>query len=70
MILYTTMPQELIFPPEDGVYDNVKIIDYNGVSLIVQRTEMNTYQIVRNLSTDPSHYLNQEFSPGQTINFI
>lgn len=52
MILYTTMPQELIFPVENSEYDKTRIIDYNGVSLVVQQTEMNTYQIVRNLSTD------------------
>ncbi|QFT88926.1 hypothetical protein FIU87_09730 [Bacillus sp. THAF10] len=69
MILYTTMPQELIFPVENSEYDKTRIIDYNGVSLVVQQTEMNTYQIVRNLSTDPSHYLNSNYAPGQTINF-
>ncbi len=69
MILYTTMPQELIFPVENGEFDKQRVIDFNGVSLMVQQTEMNGYQIVRNLSTDPAHYLNSEYSPGQTINF-
>ncbi|WP_404450117.1 YlzJ-like family protein [Sutcliffiella horikoshii] len=70
MILYTTMPQELIFPVESGEYEKQRVIDYNGVSLVVQQTEMNAYQIVRNLSTDPAHYLSSEYSPGQTINFL
>ncbi|MCG1020706.1 YlzJ-like family protein [Sutcliffiella horikoshii] len=70
MILYTTMPQELIFPVENGEFEKQRVIDFNGVSLMVQQTDMNAYQIVRNLSTDPAHYLSSEYSPGQTINFL
>ncbi|WP_078380845.1 YlzJ-like family protein [Sutcliffiella halmapala] len=68
MILYTTMPQEVIFPVDNSEYEKQRVVSYNGVSFVVMQTEMNSYQIVRNLSTDPAHFLNNEYSPGQTIN--
>ncbi len=70
MIHYTTLPLEMIFPVENGEYEKQRVVDFNGVSLMVQQTDMNAYQIVRNLSTDPAHYLSSEYSPGQTINFL
>ncbi|WP_223700169.1 YlzJ-like family protein [Sutcliffiella deserti] len=68
MILYTMMPYEAIYPVENSEYEKQRVVDYNGISLMVQKTETNSYQIVRNLSTDPAHYLNSEYSPGQMIN--
>lgn len=68
MILYTTMPQELIFPVDNSEYEKQQVVSLNGISFVVMQTETNAYQIVRNLSTDPAHYLNSEYSPGQTIN--
>lgn len=67
MILYTTMPQEIIFPADNSEYEKQRVVAYNGISLVVQQTEMNSYQIVRNLSTDPAHFLNSDYAPGQTI---
>ena len=69
MILYTTMPQEIVFPTDETAYGKQIVIDYNGCSMLVQQSERNSYQIVRNMSTNPYHYLQEEYSPGQSINY-
>ncbi len=66
MILYTTMPEEQIFPTDPSEYGEQQLIDYQGVPMLVQRVE-NTYRIVRIMSCDPAHYLNEELCPGQYI---
>jgi hypothetical protein len=54
----------------DPEYEKQRVVDFNGVSLIVQQTDMNAYQIVRNLSTDPAHYLNSEYSGYGNLIFV
>ncbi|MGY3717406.1 YlzJ-like family protein [Sutcliffiella cohnii] len=68
MILYTMMPQETIFPTASDDYSKQRVVSYNGISFMVQQTENNSFQIVRNLSTDPAHYLDDQYSPGTVIN--
>jgi len=65
MILYTIMPYEHIYP-EDTQASNLELISWNGIPLFAEREE-NRYKVVRILSTDPAHYLNQQITPGQFI---
>lgn len=67
MILYTMMPNEFIFPTAESVYEKQSIVTYNGVELLVQQTENSQYEIIRILSSDPSHYLDQQYCPGQKL---
>ncbi|WP_160719936.1 YlzJ-like family protein [Bacillus sp. USDA818B3_A] len=69
MILYTMMPSELIFPPEEVEQSKQKLISYQGISMLVEQTDSDHVQIVRILSSDPQHYLNQELCPGSKISF-
>lgn len=66
MILYTTMPTEMIFPNEAD-YTKQTVIEMNGISMVVEKTENQEYRVIRLLSTDPNQYLNGSFTPGQTI---
>ncbi|MDQ0860069.1 MULTISPECIES: YlzJ-like family protein [Bacillaceae] len=67
MILYTSMPEELIFPVQTADFESVSTIEMNGLQMVVRQTEQNQYEIVRLLSTDPQDFLNEQYSPGQKI---
>ncbi|MEH7250516.1 YlzJ-like family protein [Neobacillus niacini] len=67
MILYTTMPQEFIFPTEAESITKQQTVTYQGVSLIVEQTDSQNVQVVRILSTDPQHYLDERICPGAKI---
>ena len=67
MILYTMMPEELIFPTAETDFNKQKIVEMNGVSLLVNETSQNQYVILRVLSSDPQHFLDDQYSPGQKV---
>lgn len=69
MILYTMMPQELIFPVQEHNESQTMLVTYQGVPLMVEKTEEQEYRVVRVVSTDPQHYLNNQISPGTKISF-
>jgi hypothetical protein len=69
MILYTMMPSELIFPTEQVETSKQKLITYQGVSMLVEQTDADYVQVVRILSSDPQHYLNEQLCPGAKISF-
>ncbi|PGA09815.1 MULTISPECIES: YlzJ-like family protein [Bacillus] len=67
MILYTIMPEQLVYPADYSQCESQKVVNINGVGLVVSEEDNQCYSIVRVLSTNPSHYL--EFEPGQKITF-
>jgi len=69
MILYTMMPQELIFPSEQESYQQQKMITYEGIPLLVEQMDPNNVQVVRILSSDPQHFLDERVCPGAKISF-
>ncbi|PLS06573.1 YlzJ-like family protein [Neobacillus cucumis] len=69
MILYTMMPNELIFPTEMEAESKQKMITYQGVQMLVEPTDSEHVQVVRILSTDPQHYMNDQLCPGAKISF-
>lgn len=69
MILYTMMPQELIFPYEEEAVSKQQTIFYQGIPLLVEATDQQTLQVIRILSSDPQHFMDERFSPGTKISF-
>jgi hypothetical protein len=69
MILYTMMPQELVFPVQEEAYSQQMVVSYQGVPMMVEKMEERSYRIIRIVSTDPQHYLNEYMSPGTKITF-
>ncbi|MBY0004554.1 YlzJ-like family protein [Priestia aryabhattai] len=68
MILYTMMPQELIFQQSyRQEQSQPKLINHNGIPVIVEENEQKQQQIVRVLSTNPQDYLNENYYPGQIL---
>ncbi|EZP78097.1 hypothetical protein H839_05144 [Parageobacillus genomosp. 1] len=64
MILYTIMPEHLIFPTDDAAYEKQKMVYYDGIPFLVQKTDTDEYEIVQNLSTNPFHFLEPQYAPG------
>jgi hypothetical protein len=64
MILYTIMPEHFIFQTAAEEYEKQKMVYYDGIPFLVQKTETNEYEIIRNLSTNPLHFLEQKYAPG------
>jgi hypothetical protein len=69
MILYTMMPQELIFPYVNESNSNQQMVSYQGIPLLVESTDGQNAQVIRILSTDPQHYLDNQICPGAKISF-
>ncbi|MFZ7943727.1 MULTISPECIES: YlzJ-like family protein [Bacillaceae] len=69
MILYTMMPNELIFPYEAEAASNQQMINYQGIPLLVELADQQNVQVIRIVSSDPQHYLNEHIYPGAKISF-
>lgn len=69
MILYTMMPQDLIFPIDAEAYGKQKMVYRQGVPLLVEAVDQQNVQVVRILSSDPQHYLDAAICPGSKISF-
>lgn len=67
MILYTTMPQELIFQENNDAYLKQTIIEVNGLSLVVEPISNDQCRVVQLLSTNPNDFLNNAFAPGSVL---
>ncbi|MBO1582273.1 MULTISPECIES: YlzJ-like family protein [Bacillus] len=67
MILYTIMPEQLVYQTDYSQYERQKIVNVNGVEMVVSEENSQYYSVVRVLSTNPSHYL--QYEPGQKITF-
>ncbi|HHY42264.1 MAG TPA: hypothetical protein GX514_05390 [Thermoanaerobacterales bacterium] len=68
MVLYTSMPIELVMEGIDRKYE-FKEVEIEGVKLIIEPIGINQGKIVKLLSTNPQDFLNPNFSPGKIINF-
>lgn len=68
MLLYTIMPEHVIFPDSYQVSGHqLRQINHRGVDMLVQVHESGHPQIARLLSTEPSHYLDPLLQPGTVI---
>ncbi|WP_421384677.1 YlzJ-like family protein [Bacillus salacetis] len=66
MILHTTIPQELIFPTEQAAFSQQTIVEWQGIPLLVEQSQQQ-YRVIRVMSSDPAHYLNEQICPGQYL---
>jgi len=69
MILYTMMPTELIFPSEPDAFSKQQLVQYQGIPLMVEKTDSHYAHVVRVLSSDPQHFLNEQIYPGMKISY-
>lgn len=70
MIIYSVMPQEVIFENFDQMEKaDVREVKMGGITMLVEPTGPYEGKIVRLISPDPQDYLNPSYAPGQTIYF-
>ncbi|MCS0671602.1 YlzJ-like family protein [Cytobacillus firmus] len=67
MILYTMMPQELIYQNEQDDFGKQKIVSYEGIPLLVEMNAGLECRILRIMSSDPTHYMDERYTPGSMI---
>jgi len=67
MILYTMMPNELVFPYEAEADSKQQMITYQGIPLLVVISDQQNVQVIRILSSDPQHFMNERIYPGAKI---
>lgn len=65
MILYTVMPEQLVYPSDYSQFTKQRVVTMNGVEMLVAVGSEYDYSVIRVLSTDPEHFLLYE--PGQKI---
>ncbi|MFX3624678.1 MAG: YlzJ-like family protein [Ectobacillus sp.] len=65
MILYTIVPEHFIYPIDEAVYTKQKIVDFNGVQMVVENGPNGESQVIRVISSDPAHFL--QYEPGQRL---
>ncbi|MCT8139874.1 YlzJ-like family protein [Anaerobacillus sp. CMMVII] len=69
MILYTTVPEELIFPHENSTTNQI-VVDIKEGQLILEQVSNQQLKVVRLISSDPNAYLNENYSPGRMISLF
>lgn len=69
MILYTMMPQELIFPSDPESFSKQQTVNYQGIPLLVSLTDSQKAEVVRVLSTNPNDFMDERIYPGAKISF-
>ncbi|MEB1810147.1 MAG: YlzJ-like family protein [Bacillaceae bacterium] len=67
MILYTMLPEEMIFPQDETSFAKQQTIPVEGGLLVVEDIGESQYKVIRLISSDPSQYLNENYSPGRII---
>lgn len=70
MTLYTTVPDELIFPQEEAKVSKQITIDIKEGQLIIEEAENQQFKVVRLISSDPMAFLNDNYSPGKMISLF
>ena len=67
MILYTPLSEHDIFPTDQSIFDNRKVVNTNDQTMLVDSLGDGSYRIVQLLSTNPQDYLSQSLTPGEII---
>ncbi|MCL7746524.1 YlzJ-like family protein [Halalkalibacter alkaliphilus] len=67
MILYTMMPQEMIFPEDDQSYTSQQVISCEAGHLVVEQVNHSQYRVVRLISGNVMNYLDDKYAPGSII---
>lgn len=67
MIIYSTIPLEYIFEGYEQYQPKYEEVTYDGVQMLVEPTGPFQGKIVRLYSSNPQHYLDPRFQPGNLL---
>lgn len=65
MILYTSVPIEIVLSGLEPQVPKMSIISYKGKSVMGYKMGDGRYELTRILSTDPMDYLDPNLQPGK-----
>lgn len=69
MILWTIVPEEIIFAGQNQPVSAYEEIEYLGQKVMVEKIAQNEFRVVRLLTTIPANYLRSELQPGTVISY-
>ncbi|OEG00460.1 hypothetical protein BHF71_00705 [Vulcanibacillus modesticaldus] len=69
MIIYSTVPTEIIFEGYDQMKLNYREIQFGHIKMIVEQLSDSEGRIVRLISPIAQDYLNPQYQPGSLIQF-
>lgn len=67
MIHYSILPEEVVFAETGSDEKKEKLVEIDGVQVIVRANEDGDYELVQLLSSDPNLFLDPKYEPGKTI---
>ncbi|WP_210363876.1 YlzJ-like family protein [Bacillus sp. REN3] len=70
MILYTMMPQDLIFPVNEEETAKEVMLSYKGIPIIAEWEGSHDYRVIRVLSSDLKDYMEPSCQPGSKISLL
>lgn len=68
MILWTIAPIETLLTDNQKMLPQ-KVINYQGIPLLIESISPNQYKIVQILSTNPNDYMINSLQPGSCLSF-
>lgn len=69
MILWTIVPEEVVYRDQNQPVPVYEEIEYIGQKVVAQKISQNEFRVVRLLSTNPADYLRSELQPGRVITY-
>lgn len=69
MILWTIVPEEVVYGDRNQPQPAYEEIDYAGQRVVAEKISQNEFRVVRLLTTDPFDYLRNELQPGTVITY-
>jgi len=69
MIIYTSMPLELVYEGYNEFNPKYEEIEHQGVKMMIEPFSPYKGRVVRLMSSNPQDYLNPSYSPGSIIHF-
>ncbi|ADL13074.1 YlzJ-like family protein [Acetohalobium arabaticum] len=70
MVYYSIIPAGDIFAEEDEEAEEELVeLEVDGVTMLINQTEVDKGEIVKVISSNPQDYLNADYQPGTMIKF-
>lgn len=69
MVYYSIFPIEETFAEEEEEESELVELEVNGVTMLINQTEIDKGEIVRIISSNPQDYMNAAYQPGTMVNF-
>ncbi|MGE4282208.1 MAG: YlzJ-like family protein [Clostridia bacterium] len=69
MLIYSIIPNEVIFSNQDDQYEKTQNITYKGQTLEVTQLAANQYRVNRIISTNIKAYLDPQLQPGTILEY-